>query len=162
MIAALLHDDTNDFSQLVSDVNASDSHKIQKLLFVSESLIWRDSARVGAEKVVQMVTVIGDIASVGLSEDEVARHDTPTGTVLQVTVPSTERASKGFVHGPFTVPPLDDEHQQVTVQVISWAQNLFDADTSRTMLTFNIRRDRENVELTNLDPPLQFTIDCQR
>ena len=50
-----------------------------------------------------------------------------------------------FVLGPFTIPPLDDvQHQNVTMQVISWAQNLFDLpDVSNTMLTIIVRKDKD-------------------
>ena len=160
VIAALLHDNMDDFYRLVSSVNASDSHMIEELVVACEGMVWDAAAQVDAEKVVHMVTLIGDIASVGLPEDELARYETPTGTVLHVMVPSIDRSSKGFVLGPFTVPPLDDAQQEISVQVISWAKNLFVAhDTSRTMLTINIRKNRENVALTNLDPPLGFTLD---
>ena len=52
-------------------------------------------------------TIIGDIASAGLSVNEERRYDTPGSTVLQVVAPSKDRISSGFVLGPFTVRPLN-------------------------------------------------------
>ena len=100
-----------------------------------------DSAQVDAETYLRVVTVVVDLASDGLPEDEVRSYETPEGTVVQVMTPSSDRVLMGFVLGPFTIPPLDDvQHRNVTVQVISWAQNLFDLpDVSNTMLTINVQ-----------------------
>ena len=81
---ALLRGDMEHFSRVMADVNASDSDTIHELLTVAESAAWNDAAHVDGQTMVHVVTVIGDIASVGLSEDEVKSYQTPRGTVLQI------------------------------------------------------------------------------
>lgn len=160
---ALLRGDMEHFSRVMADVNASDSDTIHELLTVAESAAWNDTAHVDGQTMVHVVTVIGDIASVGLSEDEVKSYQTPRGTVLQIVAPSSERWSSGFVLGPFTVPAFDDvKFHNASVQVISWAENVFDMkDISQTMLTLTVRKNMENVPLTNLTPPLHFRLEVR-
>ena len=130
----------------------------ENLLVVIPSVAVNESAQLDAERIVHVFTVIGDITSANLSEDEEPRYDMPGGTVLQVMAPSRDRVSSGFVLGPFTVPPLDDvKHENTTVQSISWAKNLFgEHDVSDTMLTISVRTNGETLALENLDPPLLF------
>ena len=82
----------------------------------------------------------------------------PGCTVMHVMVPSSERVSGGFALGPFTLRPLVGmQHQNVSVQVMSWRMNLFELDdASQQMLTINVRKDKQNMVLRNLDPPLHF------
>ena len=158
-ITALLHDRTEHFVQIVSNVSAFDGDVIEELLVVLEGIARSDSAQVDAETYLRVVTVVADLASDGLPENEVRRYETPGGTVLQVMTPSSDRLFTGFVLGPFSIPPLVGV-QNVTMQVIAWAQNLFDLpDVSNTMLTINVRKDKETVELKNLAPALHFTMD---
>ena len=146
---------------MVARVNASDSDEILELLMVSERMAWDDAGQVDGQTIVDAVTLIGDIASDGLAEDEVKTYETLGGTVVQVMMPSIDRFSGGFVLGPITVPPLGDlQLDSASVQVISWARNVFDQqDISQTMLTFSVRKGKEHVALTNLFPPLLFTLD---
>lgn len=158
-IAALLNGSTSDFFQTVSSVGALAGHVIQDLVVAAEH-VWssNESSNVDAETAVDVLTAIGDVASAGLAENEERSYETPGGTVLQVMAPSNERVSSGFVLGPFTIPPLFDM-QNITVQVISWATNLFDLDdVSDTVLTINVRRGNEDVALENLASPLQFRL----
>ena len=160
-ITALLHDRTEHFVQIVSNGSAFDGDVIEELLVALEGIARSDSAQVDAETYLRVVTVVADLASDGLPENEVRRYETPGGTVLQVVTPSSDRLFTGFVLGPFSIPPLGGvQYQNVTVQVIAWAQNFFDLpDVSNTMLTINVRKDKETVELKNLAPPLHFTMD---
>ena len=107
---------------------------------------------------VHVFTFIGDVVADGLSQDEVKRFETDAGTALQVMAPSSGRFSNGFALGSFTIPPLEDAlYQNATVQVMSWTNHLVDLQTmSSAMATITLRRNRENVPLRNLDPPLQF------
>ena len=155
------------FLQMVSNASVSVDHAILNLLVMAENLLVvtpsvavNESAQLDAERIVHVFTVIGDIASANLSEDEERRYDMPGGTVLQVMAPSRDRVSSGFVLGPFTVPPLDDvKHENTTVQSVSWAKNLFgEHDVSDTMLTISVRTNGETLSLENLDPPLLFRL----
>ena len=152
---------------MVSDANVSVDHAILDLLVVAENLLLvtpsvavNGSAQLDVERIVHVFTVISDIASAGLSEDEERRYDMPGGTVLQVMAPSRDRVLTGFDLGPFSVPPLDEvKHENTTVQVISLAKNLFDEhDVSDTVLTISVRKNGETLSLENLDPPLLFTL----
>ena len=165
MPQALLHEDTEHFFQLVSNVSVSRGLLIQELLavaedllVVSEDLALNASAQVDAEIVLGVFTVIGDFASEGLPQDEENVFQTPGGTVLHVMAPSSARVASGFVLGPVTIPPIASvELENCSVHVISWATNLFGLeDVSDTMVTVHVRRDGEHLALDNLDPPLQF------
>ena len=141
---------------------------VQDLLVATESVLTggeqqagNATAQVDGESAVRVLTVIGDIASHDLLENEERSYETAGGTVLRVMAPSSERISSGFLIGPVSVPPLDGTtHQNVTIQVISWAVNLFGkGDVSDAVLTLNVRRGGSNVVLTNLASPLRFTLD---
>ena len=166
-IAVLLDEGVDHFFQMASTASASNDHAMQDLLVMAENLLvvtpsiaLNGSAQLDAERIVHVFTVLGDIASAGLSEDEERRYQTPGGTVMHVTAPSEDRLASGFVLGPFTVPPLEHVQQpNTTVQVISWATNLFDEhDMSDTMLTISVRTNGETLALKNLATPLKFTL----
>ena len=165
MPKALLHEDTEHFFQVVSNVSVSRGLKIQALLAVAEQLLVTSedlagnaAVQVDAETVLGVFTVIGDFASEGLPQDEEHMFQTPGGTVLYVMAPSSVRVVSGFVLGPVTIPPIARmELENCSVHVISWATNLFGLeDVSETMVTVHVRRDGEHLALDNLDPPLQF------
>ena len=132
---------------------------INELLLVAENLVVGNvTPQVDGETAVHVFTVIGDLLSDDLSEDEVRSYEMPGGTVFQVMAPSSDRVASGFVLGPFNIPPLGGvRDQNLSVQVISWAKNVFSLhDVSNGMVTINVRRKKENVPLMNLAPPLQF------
>lgn len=152
------------FLQVVSNVSVSRDRVIQDLLAVAETTLSVASGNgsvVESESVVHLLTLIGDVASHGVPEDEVRTFETPGGNVLQVVVPSSHRVSSGFALGPVTMPPLDVvQFRNVSMQVMSWARNLFDLESvSERMLTINVRRNGESVDLVNLAQPLQFRLD---
>lgn len=114
-IAALLHDDTDHFFGMVCKASASYDHTIHVLLVVAETLLvvapsvaMNRSAQVDAETAVHVFSVVGDISSAGLSENEERTCEAPGGTVLRVMVPLRDRETTGFVLGPFTILPLHD------------------------------------------------------
>ena len=149
--------------QIISNVNASRGHMINDLLLVAENLVIGNvTPQVDGETAVHVFTVIGDLLTDDLSEDEVRSYEMPGGTVFQVMAPSSDRVASGFVLGPFNIPPLDGvQDQNLSVQVISWARNVFSLhDVSYGMVTIHMRRNRENVPLMNLAPPLQFFLDA--
>ena len=77
------------------------------------------------EFVVNVFTVIGDVATASLSDDDEWTYDLPGWTECpEPARPSNHRLETGFVLGPFTVPPLV-QHENVSMQVISWATILF-------------------------------------
>ena len=152
----LLHSSVDDVSQIVSRVSSSE---IEELLVVAESLAENDSAEVHLETTVRLFTLVGDVAADGLCQDEVKSFATETGTVLQVMAPSSGTFSNAFALGPFTIPPFEDtQYQNATLQVISWANNLVDFHDTSAMVSITARKNRENVALRNLDPPLQFVL----
>ena len=166
-IAVLLDEGVDHFFDMVSTASVSVDHAVQDLLVMAENLLVvtpsigvNRSTQLDAERIVHVFTVIGDIASAGLSEDEERRYQTPGGTVMQLMAPSEDRLASGFVLGPFTVPPLEHvQHPNTTVQVISWATNLFDQhDVSDTMLTISVRANGGTLALKNLATPLKFTL----
>ena len=146
-VSALLHEDMEYFTKIVSSLSVLGDHSdlvVQNLLVATESLLTGGEqlavnalAQVDGESAVRVPTVIGDIALYDLLENEERSYETAAGTVLRVMAPSSERISSGFLIGPVSVPPLDGTtHQNVTVQVISWAVNLFgQGDVSDAVLT---------------------------
>ena len=76
------------FFQVVCNANVSVDHAILDLLVVAENLLLvtpsvavNGSAQLDVEGIVDVFTIIGDIASAGLSVNEERRYDTPGGTV---------------------------------------------------------------------------------
>ena len=153
-----MQDDMEQFSQIVSNFSASGDGIVEELLRVAEDAVWNVSAPVDGEFVVSVFAMIGDVATASLSEDDERTYEMPGGTEFRVMAPLNRRLETGFVLGPFTVPPLV-QHENVSVQVISWATNLFGMeDISDRMLTFSVRKDHRNVALTHLAEPLLFTL----
>ena len=164
MPKALLHEETECFFQLVSDVSLPRALNIQALLAVAEQLLvlaedlpGKASAQMDAETALGVFTIIGDFASEGLPKDEENMFETPGGTVLHVMAPSSARVESGSVLGPFTIPPIARvQLENSSVHVISWATNLFSLkDVSQTMVTTHVRRNGEHVALDNLDSMLR-------
>ena len=153
-----MQDDMEQFFQIVSNFSATGDGIVEELLSIAEDVVWNVSAPVDGEFVVNVFAVIGDVATASLSEDDETTYEMPGGMEFRVKAPSNHRLETGFVLGPFTVPPLV-QHENVSVQVISWATNLFGMeDISDTVLTLSVRKDHRNVALTHLAEPLLFTL----
>ena len=137
----------------LADENATVSDMIVELLGAAEAL----AGQVDTETVVLIVTAVADFAADGLLVDQVQSFESPGGTVLQVVVPSSETLSSGFVLGSFEMPPLSMT-RNVSVQAISWGENLFAGEDNTTVSSITVREGRETVALTKLEPALKFTV----
>ena len=129
---------------------------IEEVLRAAEALV----GLVETETLVMIVTAIADFAAEGLPADQVRSFESPGGTVLYVVVPSSKTLSSGFVLGSFDVPLLSMT-RNASVQVISWAENLFAAEDNTAVSSIAVREGSVTVALTKLEPALQVLHVCR-
>ena len=94
------------FNEMLETDEPVDDGILRDLMAVPEVLAGSPQAELSGDLIVELAIAVGDIASVGLVEDEVRSVASPGGSELSVVAPSTGSLSTGFVLGAFDVPPL--------------------------------------------------------
>uniref|UniRef100_A0A7S1FHW3 Uncharacterized protein n=1 Tax=Noctiluca scintillans TaxID=2966 RepID=A0A7S1FHW3_NOCSC len=147
-------------SEILEAGEPADDDSLRVLMTVPEALAATPQKELSGDLVVELMITVGDIASVGLVEDEVRTIVARGGTELSVVAPSTVALSQGFVLGSCGVPPLP--LSGVIVQVLSWRQNPYHQNSSNisvTAVSINVLKDSTVIPLVGLEDLLTVRVE---